>query len=90
MVFAFSTPTMVGRPLFVSERSDRDGKYLLRTHRGGNYYLRARANHGGGPPAADEVMGIYKDGKPVVIKTGQLRKGVNISVGRIGVAEQMR
>jgi hypothetical protein len=88
MVFAFSSPTMVGRPLFVSERSDKDGKYLLRTHGGGKYYLRARANYGGGPPSADEFVGVYNNGKPVVIKTGQLRKGVNIPVARIGVAEQ--
>jgi hypothetical protein len=90
MVFAFTTPTMVGRPLFVSERSDKGGKYLLRLHRGGKYYLRARVNYGGGPPSADEVMGIYKDGKPVTVKTGQLRKGINIPVVRVGIAEKQR
>jgi hypothetical protein len=88
LVFAFTTPTMVGRPLFVSERSDKDGKYLLRLYRGGKYYLRARANYGGGPPSADEVMGIYKDGKPISIKTGQARKGIDVTVARVGVTEQ--
>jgi len=88
MVFAFTTPTMVGRPLFVSERSDKNGKYLLRLHSGGKYYLRARANYGGGPPSADEVMGIYGDGKPISIQTGQARKGINITIARVGVTEQ--
>jgi len=88
LVFAFATPTMVGRPLFVSERSDKDGKYLLRLYRGGKYYLRARANYGGGPPSADEVMSIYKDGKPISIKTGQARKGIDVTVARVGVTEQ--
>jgi hypothetical protein len=90
MVFAFSTPTMVGRPLFVSERSDKEGRYLLRVHKGGKYYLRARANYGGGPPAVDEPMGVYKDGKPIVLNTGQRKKGVDISLIRAGIAEQPR
>jgi len=90
MVFAFSTPTMVGRPLFVSERSDKEGKYLLRLYGGGKFYLRARANYGGGPPSADEIMGIYNEGKPVSMKRGQIRKGINIPVIRVGVAEQQR
>ncbi len=90
MVFAFTTPTMVGRPLFVSERSDTQGKYLLRLYGGGKYYLRARANYGGGPPATDELMGVYKDGKPIVIKRGQKKKGADIAVIKVGVAELPR
>ncbi|RJQ45891.1 MAG: carboxypeptidase regulatory-like domain-containing protein [Nitrospiraceae bacterium] len=90
LVFAFSTPTMVGRPLFVSERSDKDGKYLLRLSGGGSYYLRARADYGGGPPAADQAMGVYNNGKPVSIKTGEAMKGIDIKVSKIGVAEGAR
>lgn len=87
IVFAFSTPTMVGRPLFVSDRADKDGKYLLRLSGGGTYYLKARVNYGGGPPSASQLMGIYRDGRPITIKTGETKKGVDIKVTKVGVAE---
>ena len=90
LVFAFSTPTMVGRPLFVSDRTGKDGSYLLRLYDGGAYYLRARLNYGGGPPSADEVMGVYKDGKPLTLGTGEARKGIDITVIRIGQDAQPR
>jgi hypothetical protein len=86
LVFAFSAPTMVGRPLFVSDRSDNDGKYLLRLYGGGTYYLRARVNYGGGPPSADQVMGIYGDGQPLTIKTGEVKKDTDIKMITIGDA----
>jgi hypothetical protein len=87
IVFAFSTPTMVGRPLFVSYRSDKDGKYLLRLHAGGTYYLKARVNYEGGPPSADQIMGVYRDGQPLTIKTGETKKGIDIKVTRVGVSK---
>jgi len=87
LVFAFSTPTMVGRPLFVSERSDKNGKYLLRLSGGGSYYLRARADYGGGPPSTDQIMGVYMSGKPVSVKTGEAMKGIDIRVSKVGIAE---
>jgi hypothetical protein len=85
LVFAFSTPSTVGRPLFVSDRSDKDGKYLLRLSGGGKYYLRARANYGG-PPSTDELMGVFKGGKPVSVHTAAKRKGIDITVSHVGVA----
>jgi hypothetical protein len=86
-VFAFTTPSMLGRPLFVSDRSDKYGKYLLRLSGGGKYYLRARADYGGGPPSADEVMGIYGKGQPITLKNGEIKKGINITVTKVGVPE---
>ncbi len=84
-VFAFTSPTMLGRPLFVSERSDKNGRYALRLADGGKYYLRARVNYGGGPPSADELMGVYKGGRPVVVTKGQTRKGADIMVTTPGM-----
>jgi hypothetical protein len=86
MVFAFSTPVIAGRPLFVSERSDKNGKYLLRVSGGGKFFLRARANFGGGPQSADELMGVYNDGKPVIMKTSATKTGIDITVTKVGVA----
>jgi hypothetical protein len=87
LVFAFISPTMIGRPLFVSEKSDKDGKYVLRLSGGGSYYLRSRQNYGGGLPSADEAMGVYGKGQPLTLKTGTSLKGINITVDKVGVSE---
>ncbi|GFE56432.1 hypothetical protein AOG1_03110 [Geobacter sp. AOG1] len=80
MVFAFLTPAMVGKPLFVSERTGKDGKYLLRVNQGGNYYLKIRDVYGGGAPKVGEIMGGYGQDKPVPVtaKTGTTVKGIDI------------
>ncbi len=83
IVFAYTTPAMFGRPLFVSERTGKGGKYLLRVASGGTYYIRAR-EHFGGPPAVDELIGVHRKGKPVAVKTGRIVKGIDITVDLVG------
>jgi hypothetical protein len=80
-VFAFLTPTMVGKPLFISERTGKDGKYILRVHQGGDYFLKIRNTYGGGAMKAGEIMGSYGQEKPLAIKakTGEIAKGINIT-----------
>ena len=85
VVFAFTSPVMMGRPLFISGRTDKDGLYVLRFHKGGKYYLRARVNYGGGPPSPDQVMGMYE--KPLTIDTGESKKGIDITVTKVGISE---
>ncbi|WP_298268758.1 carboxypeptidase-like regulatory domain-containing protein [Geobacter sp.] len=79
MVFAFVTPGMVGKPLYVSERTGKDGRYLLRVHSGGTYYLKARDLYGGGAPKAGEFVGGHgkTEAAPVVVKSGETVKGID-------------
>lgn len=86
LVFGFPTSIMFGRPMFVSERTGKDGQFLLRVAGGGKYYLKARANYGG-PPTADQVMGVYDRGTAIEINTGEVKKGIDISVSTMGVPE---
>jgi hypothetical protein len=88
LVFAFPTPTMFGRPLFVSERTDKEGNYLLRLSGGGKYYLSSRADYGGGPPSPEQNIGSYAKGQPVVLQTGDMVKGINITVSTVGFSEK--
>lgn len=80
MVFAFSGAAVVGKPLFVSNRSDREGKFLLRTHEGGTYFLKVRDTFGGGPP----VEGSLYDGEKeepmlqVMLTSGEITRGVTL------------
>lgn len=81
LVFAFLTPAMIGRPLFVSERTGSDGRYLLRVDKGGTYYLKIRDVYGGGVPKVGEIIGSYGEKKatPVTVEFGKILKGINIS-----------
>lgn len=81
LVFAYSTPTMFGKPLFISEKTGKDGKYLLRVYEGGNYYLKIRNSYGGGAMKAGEIMGSFGEERPkaVEVKTGTIVKGINIT-----------
>jgi hypothetical protein len=84
LVFAFLTPSMVGRPLFASERTGQDGKYILRVYGGGSYYLRVRSIYGGGLPTAGEMVGAYgiKEPVAVTVKSGEKVKDITIQVRR--------
>lgn len=73
MAFAFLTPTIVGKPLFVSERSFKEGKFVLRVPEGGTYYIKIRNDFGGGPPRAGKVLDGNKE-EPLLqvsVKTGE-------------------
>jgi hypothetical protein len=84
LVFAYIASSMLGRPLFASERTGKDGKFILRVHEGGSYYLRVRSLYGGGPPAAGEIIGAYgmTDPVAVTVKSGEKVKDVTINVKR--------
>jgi len=83
LVSAQLTPLSTGRhPLFTSERTGKDGHYILKVHDGGNYYLRVRSMHDKGPPAAGEMVGAYggKEPRAVAVKKGQIIRGIDITV----------
>ncbi len=84
LVFAYMTPTMTGRPTFVSEKAGRDGKYVLRVSEGGKYYLKVRDIYGGGPPTKGGIVGSYAGEAPipVSVKTGETTRGIDIKVVR--------
>ena len=73
MAFAFLTPTIIGKPLFVSERSCKAGKFVLRVSEGGTYYIKIRDDFGGGPPRAGKMLDGNRE-EPltqVTVKTGE-------------------
>ncbi len=78
LVLAFLTPTIVGKPLFVSEKSGKDGKFLLRVHDGGRFYLKLRGSYGGGPPNTGAVIDGKKEEpmQQVFVKSGNITKDV--------------
>ncbi len=82
LVFASLTPKMTEIPLFVSEKTGKNGSYVLRVHEGGTYYIRVRDVYGGGAPkSVGAFMGAYGNNQqslPLTVKTGETLKGVDI------------
>jgi hypothetical protein len=80
LVYAYRTPEMAGKPLYVSHRSEKSGRFILRVAEGGTFYLKVRDVYGGGPPETGNIMGGYGEEYPtgVVVKTGETTKGISI------------
>jgi hypothetical protein len=81
VVIAFVNPSMNGKPLFLSYKTDKDGKYILPLTEG-TYYLRVRNSFTSGPPVPGQIVGYYGDGKPAPVsaKEGEITKGIDFKV----------
>jgi hypothetical protein len=81
-VFAFHSSERGSKPVFASERADKNGKYFLRLSGEGTFYLRARDTYGGGKPQSGQVMGIYggEEPAPISVSTGGRLQGIDIIV----------
>jgi len=85
LTLAFTSRDFIGRPAFVSERTGKDGTYVLRVVGGQTYYVKSRTFRvtsidTGGYPAKDELIGVYGGDTPlpVVAPRGQVVPDVNI------------
>lgn len=94
VIFAYLSPEAMGRPAFVSDRTDANGRFLLRVNDGGTYYLKVRSVLGGGAPESGEYTNVSKDFEPtpVVLTKGQkLAVALKVErfsgVGSTGVAK---
>lgn len=82
LVFAYLSKNITGRPAFISERTDKNGKYRLRVHDGGTFYLKVRSVFGGGAPETGEFLNITEDFEPdmVTLKKDQKLQGISLKV----------
>ncbi len=82
-VFAFVDQTISRKPLYASQKTGQDGKYILNVPEG-TYYLRVRNKLGGGPPEPGQIVGIFGEQAPaaIVVKDGEIKTGINIKVIR--------
>lgn len=95
VVFAYLSKNTVGRPAFVSDRTDKLGRFQLRVYEGGTYYLKVRGVIGGGAPETGEYTNVTKESDPamVTVTKGNVIKGVSLKVekfsgkGSTGVAK---
>ena len=81
-IFGYKKQAARGKPLFASDKTGKDGKYILRVDEGGKYYLKVRDVFGGGPPVRGAIVGGYWEERPVEVsaKTGEATKGIDITI----------
>lgn len=82
IVLGYYNPVGQGRPVFISDRTDKKGYFQLRTDDGGTFYLKVRGVIGGGKPSAGEYLNTTKDFQPfqVILKKGERLKDVTLTV----------
>lgn len=85
VVLAYYKPEGNGRPVFVSDRTDKKGRYQLRTNDGGTYYLKVRGVFGGGRPSTGEYLNTTREFAPVAVtlKKGERQQGVTLKVMKL-------
>jgi len=81
VVIAFAEPVIGKKPLFVSNKSDKEGKYVLPIAEG-TYYLRVRNSFAAGPPEPGQIVGYYGEGTPapVSVKDCEILNGIDFQV----------
>jgi hypothetical protein len=81
VVVAFVQPIIGRKPLFVSNKSDKDGKYILPVTEG-TYYLRVRNSFAAGPPEPGQIIGYFGEGipAPISVKDEEIVKEINMQV----------
>lgn len=82
LVFAVAKKEASAKPLFVSDKTGKDGKFVLKLDKGGAYFLKARSVYGGGKPKPNEILGSYGTKGapvPVTVETGKITSGIVLS-----------
>jgi hypothetical protein len=80
----YEDPSMLNRPLFVSQKTSADGAFVLSFPDGGTYYLAARDTLGG-TPAPGDLYGRY-NGTPdhsIKITSGKTLSKIDITVEEV-------
>jgi len=82
VVFAYLYREASGRPAFVSDRTDKNGKFTIRFYEGGTYFLKVRGVIGGGKPRPGELMNVTNEFEPTMItlKKDEKLKDVKLQV----------
>lgn len=81
-VFAYLSKNAKGRPVFISDTTDKNGKYMLRVHDGGSFFLKVRSVHGGGVPEIGELQNVSREfeSQMVTLKKYQHLQGIQLKV----------
>lgn len=76
VVFAYTNPSLIGRPVAVSEQSGSNGRYILGVPEPGTYYLKVNEMKS----SPKERSGFYgdTDPEPVQVVAGEITTGITL------------
>jgi hypothetical protein len=80
VVLAYDNPNIMGRPKYISQKTGKDGKYLIQVDLEGTYYVTIRAAKGGGRPQSGDISGSYggEVAQPVTVSDHKITAGIDI------------
>ncbi len=82
-VFASLKESKTKKPLFISEKTDKEGRFLLRVAGNGSYLLKVRSLIDNGKPQPNSVFGTYGDynnPETINIKDSEIIENIKIKV----------
>lgn len=84
IVQVYANQEVRGKPSYVSYKTGKDGKYVVKIDQEGTYYITVRARYSGGRPENGEPLGFYggEAAQPVVVKKQSVTKDIDIQVGQ--------
>ena len=85
VVKVYDNPAFTGKPLYVSERTGVDGKFIIQIDKEGTYFITVRAGYSGGRLLPGDILGVYGMDVPlpVTVKMKRVTEGIDITVGQV-------
>ncbi len=83
VVQLYVNPGMRSKPAYVSQKTGKDGIYIVQVDDGGTYFLSVRSGYGGGRLQAGDLYGLYggETAQPITVKRHEVTKGIDVRVG---------
>jgi len=85
VVLVYDNPEIRNKPNYVSQKTGKDGKYIVQVDQEGAYFVTVRADStSGGRPKSGDIFGVYggEAVRPVTVKKHRVTKGIDIKVGQ--------
>jgi hypothetical protein len=84
VVQVYANPETQGKPIYVSHKTGKDGKYVVQLDQEGTYFVAIRAGYGGGRPRTGDMRGVYggETAQPVTVRKQSVTEGIDIRIGQ--------
>jgi hypothetical protein len=84
VVHVYDNQETKAKPNFVSNKTGKDGKYMVQVDQEGTYFVTVRAVNSGGRPKNGDIFGSYggETAQPVTVKKQSVTNGIDIQIGQ--------
>jgi hypothetical protein len=84
VVQVYTNQETKGKPTYVSNKTGKNGKYIVQVDHEGTYFVTVRTANSGGRPINGDLYGIYggESAQPVLVTEQNVTPGIDIQVGQ--------